>query len=114
MAGASTMELVFAEGNEFWIEKFTVGRLSKPDAAITITDFNCFRQGQYMAGFVTLDHAATAAQASLIGSVLRNQDATALLRGQPLINFEVGIVNNSGGAVTIGFTVMMFMRGVGR
>jgi len=114
MAGASTMELVWASGNEFWIEKFTVGRLSKANAAVTTEDFNCFRQGQYMAGYVQMDHALSAAQASLISTVLRNQDATALLRGQPLINFEAGIANNSGSSASVGYTVMMFMRGVGR
>jgi len=101
--------VVVAQGNNWWIESFTVTRLSVANGAQQGTTHTLERSGVFLGGSTTLDHAAAATVGS-VSTALRNTDNTQLSIGENLTAIQSIMSNDSGGALTIGVIVIVFLR----
>jgi len=101
---------IIAQGNNWWIESFIVTLASVADTANRITTHTLERSGVYLGHTLTvLNTAITTAQAGLNGFA-RNTDNSQLQIGQNITALETLVLNDSGGAASMGETLLVFLR----
>jgi len=108
------MTLIYSLGNIFWIESFTVTRAAIADQAERVTTHTLERAGQLLGASVSMDHDIAPADVTGLCVVLRATDDSQLVIGESITALESVFMNDSGGARTVGETVLIFMRGGSR
>jgi len=101
---------VVAQGNNWWIESFHVTRASIADQAERATTHTLERSGVLIGGSATMDHDITPASITGLSLVLRETDSTELVIGANISALQSVFMNDSGGAKTVGETVLILLR----
>ncbi len=104
---------LIAQGANWWIESFTVARTNIVAGAERITAHNLERSGVFLGACVTIDHAVTVSNASLLNVTIRNIDNSSLVVGQALSTFETVVSNGTVNLLGLGEIVLVFMRSRG-
>lgn len=104
---------LIAQGANWWIESFTVTRNNIVAGAERVTAHILERSGVFLGGCVTIDHAVTVANASLLNVTIRNIDNSSLVIGQDLTTFETVVSNGTVNLLGLGEIVLVFMRSRG-
>jgi len=101
---------VVAQGNNWWIESFTVTRASIADQAERVSTHTLERSGVLIAASATQDHDIAASNVTGLCLVLRATDDSQLVIGENITALESVFMNDSGGARVVGETVLIIMR----
>jgi len=101
---------IFAQGNNWWIESFTVARAAIADQTERSTTHTLERAGVFIGGSATMDHDIVASAVSGMSLVLRSSDNTELVLGENITTIESVFMNDSGGSKTAGEIVLVLLR----
>jgi len=101
---------VVAQGNQWWIESFHVARANIASQAERVTVHTLERPGVLIGGSATLDHDIAPNVVSGMSLVLRNTDDSELVLGSNITALESVVMNDSGGGLTTGETVLILLR----
>jgi len=99
-----------AQGNNWYIESFTVTRASIANAAERVTTHTLERAGILIAASATQDHDIAPADVTGLCLVLRATDDSQLVIGENITALESVFMNDSGGARVVGETVLIILR----
>jgi len=105
--------VLIAQGNNWWIESFTVTRASIADQAERVTAHTLERAGVLLGACATMDHDIAATLVTGLCLVLRNTNDSQLVIGSSITALESVFMNDSGAAAIVGETVLIFMRSRG-
>jgi len=100
--------VVVAQGNNWWIESFTIARAALTDNNLLITVLTLGRAGIFLGGSSTLDHSDS--NMGGVSTAIRNTDNSVLAIGDSLTDFDCVISNNAGSTKTMGAQVFMLLR----
>jgi len=101
---------VVAQGNNWWIESFTITRASIADQAERVSTHTLERAGVLIGASATQDHDIAASAVTGLCLVLRATDDSQLVIGENITALETVFMNDSGAAAIVGETVMIIMR----
>jgi len=101
---------VVAQGQNWWIESFTVTRASIADQAERVTTHTLERAGVLIAAAATQDHDIAANLVTGLVLVLRATDDSQLVIGENITALESVFMNDSGAAAVVGETVLIILR----
>jgi len=101
---------VVAQGNNWWIESFTVTRASIADQAERVSTHTLGRPGRLVAASATQDHDIAATAVTGLCLVLRATDDSQLVIGELITALESVFMNDSGAAAVVGETVLIILR----
>ncbi len=101
---------IVAQGNNWWIESFTVTRASIADQAERVTTHTLERSGVFLGGSVSQDHDIAANLVTGLCVVMRATDDSQLVIGENITALESVFMNDSGGAAIVGEIVLVIMR----
>jgi len=109
------MTLIYAIGNQFWIEVFHIARASlangiKREDAITLE-----RQGQFLGGSLVVDmNTNVVNEARDVVAMLTLTGGGELTIGADITALEIALFNGTATTADIGETAVIFMRGTGK
>jgi len=106
--------VLVAQGNNWWIESFTVTRASIANQAERVSTHTLERGGVLLGASATMDHDIAASLVTGLCLVLRATDDSQLVIGESVSALESVFMNDSGAAAIVGETVMVILRGKGR
>jgi len=101
---------LIAQGNNWWIESFTVARASIATVTIRETTHPLERAGVFLGANATMDHDLAIGEANAINLCIRNTNDSELTIGQNITALESVVSNAEGGARIVGEHVLIFMR----
>jgi len=101
---------VVAQGQNWWIESFTVTRASIADQAERVSTHTLQRPGVLIGASATQDHDIAASLVTGLCLVLRATDDTQLVIGENITALESVFMNDSGAAKIVGETVLIILR----
>lgn len=101
--------VVVAQGHGWWIESFSITRVSVAAGAQLVTTHTLERPGVFVAGSATLDHNE-GATVGLVTAAMRDVDNTQLFPGENVVAIETILSNGSGGALAVGLDLLVIIR----
>jgi len=101
---------IVAQGKGWHIESFTITRAAIADQAERVSTHTLERGGLLLGGSATMDHDLAASAVTGLSLVLRSTDDSQLVLGENITALESVFMNDSGGSVTVGQTVMIWIR----
>jgi len=104
---------LIAQGNNWWIESFTVTRNDILANAERVTVHTLERAGVFLGACATMDHDIAPNAVTGLSLVVRNTDDSQLVIGQDLTALESVFMNDSAATRVVGEIVLVFMRGRG-
>lgn len=107
------MTIIFQNGNEFWIESFTVARATITQEEVD-TDFTLERAGFFLGASLTLDHDLGFASADDVAGSIEDLDNSQLLYAQRMSQIRVHLSNASSSGRIFGANLIVYMRGSAR
>jgi len=102
--------VVVAQGNNWWIESFTVTRASIADQAERVSTHTLGRPGVLIGASATQDHDIAPASVTGLCLVLRATDDSQLVIGENITALESVFMNDSGAAAVVGETILIILR----
>jgi len=102
------------QGQNWWIEVFTVTRASIANQAERVTTHTLNRSGVFLGACGTMDHDIAASLVTGLNLVVRSTDDSQLVIGEDVTAIESVFMNDSGAAAIVGEIVVVFMRSRGR
>jgi len=89
---------LIAQGNNWWIESFTVTRASIANQAERVTTHTLERGGIFLGAAATMDHDIAASLVTGLCLVVRATDDSQLVIGETISALETVFMNDSGAA----------------